>query len=157
MTEMKHDWIKGSGKIIYDPARPGLKKRPEKWCIITVDRELTRYFRWWVDKMYLNPLGLDKNGLCQPSWDAHISVIRGLNDLRHARSDWKDFWKKYHGETVDFEYSLTVRQAGDTTGWDRPNAYWFVNVRCPKAMEIREELELRTNWSLHLTIGRTWE
>lgn len=154
---MHHDWIWGSGRIKYDPPRPGLKTKPDNWCIVSVDREITRYFRWWVDKEILNPLALDKRGLCQPSWDAHISVVRGLNDLRHCPFNWRDVWKKYHNEVADFEYSLTVRQSGDTTQGDRPDSYWFVNVRCPRAMEIREELKLKTNWNFHMTIGRTWE
>jgi len=149
---MHHDWIQASGRLVYDPPRPGLKKKPDNWCIIQVDKEITRYFRWWVDKTYLNPFGFEKNGLCQPSWDAHVSVVRGLADLRHGRKDWKEIWKKYQNEKIDFQYSLTVRQTGDC-----PNYYWFVNVDCPRALEIREELALRTTWNLHLTIGRTWE
>jgi len=150
-------WIKGTGTIIYDPPRPGLKKKPDHWCILQVDREITRYFRWWVDKQILNPLGFEKGGLCQPSWDAHVSIVRGLNDLRHCPFDWKTVWKKYAGERTEFWYNLNVRRSGDTTGWDRPDNYWFVEARCPRAIEIREELKLRTDFGLHLTIGRTWE
>lgn len=151
------NWHTSRGRIIYDPARPGMKRRTKYWAIVNVDREITRYFRWWVDRELLNITGVEGFGLCQPSWDAHISIIRGENDVKDAPpQDLKRLWRKYHGEMVDFRYSLNVRQSGDTTGWDRPSHYWFVEVECPQLIEIRKELSLPYNWKLHLTIGRTY-
>ena len=143
----------GTGKLVYDPRRGDLKKKPHDWCVIEVDREITRYFRYWVDKHVLNPLGLDKQGLAQPSWNAHISIVRGTLDLRHATNP--DAWKKYQGEIVPFDYSPEVRQT--TSKKDGTDDYWFVDVICPRALEIRKELGLRTDYGLHLTIGRTWQ
>ena len=146
-------WHSGQGTLIYDPKRPGLKQRTENWCIVSVDRELTRYFRWWVDKMLLNPLAFDGKGLCQPSWDAHISVIRG----EKYRPEFKHLWKKYHNEKIDFLYSVNVRKSGDTTKGDRPDNYWFIEVDCPRLTEIRKEAGLPHDWRyFHITIGRTW-
>lgn len=153
---MKHNWFTSTGRILYDPPRNGLKNKAENWCIIQVDPEITRYFRWWVDKKILNPLELPKNGLCQPSWGSHISVVRGRNDLRHCPFDWNKVWKKYDQAKVEFRYSNVVRQTGDTTGGDRPDHYWFVDVECDLATQIRQELKLKTDWRFHMTIGRTW-
>jgi len=138
-------WFKSKGRIIYDPSRGRMKKKTDWWAIVTVDREITRYYRWWVmNRYWIN--------LHQPSWDAHISIIRG----EKPRDDLMHLWKKYDRMEVEFEYSHNVRQSGDTPGCDRPDHYWFVDVRCPMLKTIREELERPTNWNFHLTIGRTW-
>lgn len=126
-----------TGKIIYDPKRYGLKKRTKWWCVINVDTEITRYYRWWIERK------LHIKGLCQPSWDAHISVIRG----EEPEEDLKYLWKKYDSEIVEFQYKHYPYQSG---------SFWFVEVLCPKAIEIRKELQRPTHWKLHLTVGRTW-
>lgn len=139
-------WHESTGTIIYDPHRPGLKKKDKWWCIVVVDREITRYYRWWVQKeMWVH-------NLCQPSWDAHISVIRG----EKPKPELMHLWRKYHGQRVKFKYRHGVRRSGDTTGWDRPDSYWFVDVDAPFLIDIRHELHRPVNWNLHLTIGRTW-
>ena len=143
--EMKEiEMFKSTGKIIYDPKRADMKRRTDWWCVVDVDREITRYLRWWVKK----ELWID---LCHPSWDAHISVIRG----EKPKPNLMHLWKKYHGEKVEFTYDLNIRQSGDTTG-DRPGHFWFVNVECPKLVDIRKELKMPYNWRLHLTFGRTY-
>jgi hypothetical protein len=138
-------WHTGHGWVKYDPPRPGLKKKINWWAILTVDREITRYYRWWVKRH----LHVD---LKQPSWDAHISIIRG----EKPSEDKMQLWKKYDGRKINFEYKHHVRQSGDTTEGDRPSHYWFIEVRAPKLLVIREEFGFPTNWKLHLTIGRTW-
>lgn len=139
-------WHKGTGIIKYDPPRGQMKKKTKWWAIVEVDREITRYFRWWVKKE------LWLHNLHQPSWDAHISIIRGEKPEDHLMH----LWKKYDGQKVEFEYSHNVRQSGDTTGFDRPDHYWFVEVRCPLLVDIRKELNRPVNWKFHLTIGRTY-
>jgi len=139
-------WHTSTGKIVYDPKRsPKIKKGEKWWCVVTVDREITRYYRWWIEKE------LHVKGLCQPSWNAHISVLRG----EKPRHDLMHLWKKYDGEIVTFRYKHFPRQSGDTTH-DRPDFYWFVEVDCPKLISIREELERPSDWKLHITVGRTW-
>ena len=104
-------WHTGTGTIVYDPYRGNLKKKPHWWCVVELDREITRLFRWWIVKE------LHVKELKQPSWDAHISVIRGEKptpELMHL-------WKKYDGEEVEFKYKQHPRQSGDTTGGDRPD------------------------------------
>lgn len=141
----KSEWLTSTGVIKYDPPRPGMKRRTDWWAILKVDREITRYYRWWVKK----ELHVD---LCQPSWDAHISIIRG----EKPRNELMHLWKKYDGKKVKFRYRHHVRVSGDTTGNDRPNHYWFVDIDCPQLTNIRKELKMPCKWSLHLTIGRTW-
>ena len=137
--------LKSTGTIIYDPHRGKMSKRTDWWAVVNVDKEITRYFRWWVKK----ELWVD---LYQPSWDAHISIIRG----EKPPEDKMHLWKKYHKQKIEFEYSLNVRQSGDTTGWDRPNPYWFVEVHCPLLKQIRDEFGFPSNWKQHITIGRTY-
>lgn len=139
-------WHTGTAKIIYDPFRPGMKRKTDWWCIAIIDREITRYYRWWIQRE------LHVKGLCQPSWDAHISVIRG----EKPEPELMHLWKKYHNEVVTFRYKHHPRQSGDTTGSNRPGFYWFVEVDCPKLIQIREELQRPTDWKLHITVGRTW-
>ena len=130
---------------MYDPPRPGMKKRTQWWAVVNIDREITRLFRYWVNK----ELHVD---LKQPSWDAHISIIRG----ERPPEDKLHLWKKYNGQKIEFEYDINVRQSGDTTGNDRPNHYWFVDVTCPLLKQIRDEFGFKSDWKQHLTIGRTW-
>ncbi|WP_205249355.1 hypothetical protein, partial [Escherichia coli] len=75
--------------------------------------------------------------LNQPSWDAHLSIIRGEKPKPHLMH----LWKKYDGQTVDFRYKHEVRRSGDTTNGDRPDYYWFVEAECEMATTIRKEFE----------------
>lgn len=150
--------FKSTGTIVYDPPRPGMKRRASGWCVALVDREITRYYRWWVDKRILNPLGIDGHGsekkypvpkLCQPSWNAHISIIRG-EKWRLTPEQLEKFWGRYQGQKFDFWYSPEVYSPSK-----KPD-FWMVSVKSPDMIQIRHELGLPCNWSLHLTIGRTW-
>ncbi len=138
-------WHTGYGYIKYDPHRGRMKKKTNWWAVVNIDREITRYYRWWVKK----ELHID---LCQPSWDAHISIIRG----ERPPEELQRLWKKYDGQRVEFKYKHHVRQSGDTTGYDRPDHYWFVEVDCPLLKQIRDEFGFPSNWKQHITIGRTW-
>jgi hypothetical protein len=144
-SNMKEFHFKSKGRIEYNPARGNLKKKPDWWAILHCSEEITRYYRYWVYKRYHIPLS-------KPSWGSHISIIRGEKPY----DDQMHFWKKYDGLEVEFEYSHNVRQSGDTTGWDRPDSYWFVDVKCDFLIDIRKELNLKYDYGLHMTIGRTW-
>lgn len=129
----------GTGKIIYDPHRHGMKKRTKWWCVANVDREITRYYRWWIQKE------LHIKGLFRPSWDAHISIIRG----EKPDDDLLELWGKYQGEIIEFQYIHSPYKA-------KKNQFWAVEVVCPRIVEIRQELRKPINWKLHLTVGRTY-
>jgi hypothetical protein len=151
------------GRIKYDPPRPGMRKKTRAsgrsnkdwWCILKVDKEITRYYRWWIQHHMWGWTVVQPDWLCQPSWDAHVSIVRG----EQPRTN-RDTWCKYDGEKVEFRYAHYPRR---TTMEDRKNRYtkdgdfWFVDVECPRIDEIRTELGLRSNFRYHLTVGRTYD
>lgn len=153
--------LTGTGRIVYDPPRGDMKRRTKYWCVVDVDREITRYLRWWADKELINVTGADGYGLSQPAWDAHISIIRGENDVRQVPHRLlKQLWGKYQGKLVEFDYSLDLRQAGDKptyNGHVPKEHFWFVNVYSDELINIRKELGLPHDWRLHLTFGRTYD
>lgn len=149
--------IRGTGKIKYDPPRGDMKRKTKGWCIIEVDREITRYYRWFIDREIFNKTGVEGYGLCQPSWDAHISIIRGEGDLSKVPANkLAKLWKKYDGQTVEFYYSPKVHNVGKN-GFAGDNFFWSVEVVCDFGKEIREELGLPSHWNFHLTVGREYE
>ena len=143
------DFHCGSGIVVYDPYRGGMKRRTKGWCVVEVDKEVTRYFRWWLMRekhIHLRP----------PSWDAHISIVRGETldpSVQHL-------WKKYHGQKVTFFYqhvsAYKQARSGKRGGPDDGEYYW-VDVECPLMDTIRSELKLRKGWHFHITFGRTYE
>jgi len=143
------DFHHSSGTIIYDPYRGDMKRRTNGWCVIDVDKEITRYYRWWLQYQYhirLQP----------PSWDAHISVVRG----EKIDPQYRNSWKKYHGKKINFVYrhvgEIKMTRSGLSDSPD-DGIYYYINVDCPTFDDIRNELGLRTGWSFHLTVGRTYE
>ncbi len=151
------NWLESRGRIIYDPPRQGMKRKTKHWCVMDVDREITRYFRYWVDRSLLNLTGIEGYGLKPPSWDAHVSIVRGENDVKDCPPGvFEREWRRYHGEVIPFRYSLNVRQTG-VNSKDRPSHYWFVDIQSDALIQIRKDLGLPHNWGLHLTIGRTYD
>lgn len=137
-------WHTGTGKIVYDPFRGQMKRRTEWWCVLEVDKEITRYYRWWIKKE------LHIHSLVQPAWDAHISVIRG----EEPRGEFKALWKKYHGQVVEFTYWHEVEQIREKPNRNTTDIVWALKVRSPFLSGIREELNRPTNWNFHLTVAK---
>lgn len=90
------------GFIVYDPDRKSMSKNVEHWAIIQVDDEISRYYRYQFFKRF----GIE---LLKPSWESHISVLKGYNDTdRTLPWGWRDgeiievnyghelFWNEYH-------------------------------------------------------------
>lgn len=130
----------GTGKIVYEPFRGKMKRNDPWWCVIEVDKEITRYYRWWLQKerhILLN----------QPSWDAHISVVAAKKPVNISA------WKKYHGQSVDFSYF-----DGEIYTTKDPDGGWFhwVTAVCQPATDLRLELGLPGYTKFHITIGRTY-
>lgn len=130
-------WLTSTAKIVYDPYRGSMKRRTSWWCIAEVDKEITRYYRYWLKKE------LHIHSLIEPAWDAHISVIRG----EEPKPELKHLWKKYHGKTVEFKYEHNPMRS-------KRDDYWTIKVYCPFLLDIRKELERPSNWPLHLSIGK---
>lgn len=151
------------GTIKYDPPRPGMRKRirasgasnMDYWCILKVDPEITRYYRWMIQRRLWAWTALQPDWLCRPSWDAHVSIVRGEKPRQN-----EDVWRKYDGVKVEFKYAHYPRK---TTMEDRDNRYakdgdfWFIDVECPLIDLIRDELGLRVHHRYHLTVGRTYD
>jgi hypothetical protein len=137
------EWLEGTGRIQYDPHRGDMKANTAWWCVIDVDKEITRYYRWWLRK--------EKHIILQqPSWDAHISVVRGERQAQRMAK----MWKKRHGQRVTFQYEHGDIQISKDK--DQPGYFHWIRVNCPEVDEIREELGLFASWKYHhLTIGRT--
>lgn len=134
--------LQGKGKLIYDPPRPGFKKLKDNWSILTVNPELTRYYRWWMK--------FEKHvDLCEPSWGSHISVTRSPK----LPKDKQALWKKYQGEIVDYEYSNIIKKAKDSKN---PGHFYFIEVWSKRLDEIRNELGLPYHPKYHITIGRNY-
>ncbi len=144
---MRH---KSTARIIYDPRRGDMKSNTDWWCVADVDDEICRYYRWWVWNRYMITLQ-------KPAWGGHISIVRG----EYIRERFQPLWKKRAGQKIEFEYSHNVRFTGDTTGGDRPDTFWFVDVWCPTFNDIRKELGLDWKYpdgplfKFHITVGRT--
>lgn len=131
--------FKGTGKIVYDPFRAGMKARTDWWAVIEVDKEITRHARWWLNRRY--HLQLDA-----PAWDAHISVIRG----EKPKPELMHLWKKYHGQRVEFRYGLDTYKSEQADG----KHFWLIDVECPIVGDIRKELERPYDWAPHITVAR---
>ena len=150
-----------TGRIVYDPNRGTMKRRTQWWCVINVDREITRYFRWFMERHWWEVERRNtKRSIHVPAWNAHISIIRG----ERPKANIED-WKHLHGLEVEFQYSLNVRQVGDTTGYqEEKDHFWFVEVNCPIVEELREYYGLPvSDWRTgrvykpHLTIARSYD
>lgn len=137
----------GTGIIKYDPKRGQMKSKTDWWCVLNCDDGITDYYRWLTEKQF----GIK---LCQPSWGAHVSIIRGEKPKEHL----SHLWKKYDGKKVEFEYGVFQRYNGDTriVTSHAPGNFWFLDVHAPFLSNIRKELELPHDWKLHLTLGRRW-
>ena len=133
-----------TGVIRYDPPRPGMKHKTKGWAIVSVSKEITRYYRYWVNKE-TNPLKYEKKDLFEPAWNAHISIVRG----EKIDASKMHLWKKYDKQRVEFEYSNNVYQP-------KPG-FFVVDVFCPIIDNIRDELGLKTFYEYHLTIGRSYQ
>lgn len=135
---------RGTGKVVYDPNRGYMKSNTTNWCVIELDREITRYYRWWLQK--------ERHIILQqPAWDAHISIVRG----ERLTTEQMKMWKKQQNRLVDFVYEHGDIQVSKDK--DAPGHFYWIRVDCPAVDEIRNELGLVASWKYHhITIGRTY-
>ena len=157
--------FKSIGRIYYDPKRPGLKNKTrgakarssvDWWCIVRVDDEIARYYRWWINRRWWGRTAMQENWLSMPSWGTHISVVRG----EEPEDDRKHLWRKYHGVDLEFEYEHRIRQTNDfdrTRRYTKDGDFFFVDAWCPRLDEIRAELGFPTYHKFHITVARTYD
>lgn len=145
--------FRSEGKVVYDPPRGVMKNRTHWWCVLNVDREITRYYRWWIQKQY-NPFKIEDWKIHAPSWDAHISIIRG----ERPPDDKMHLWKKYQGKRIQFEYPDPSKfYAVYPRKGEAPGLFFLIDVECEEMLDIRREFGFKSDWKLHLTFGRTYE
>jgi len=139
--------LETTGQIIYDPNRFGMKRRTEWWCVVVLDNDLARYYRWMVSRRYFGRTTNDPTWLKPPAWGAHVSVVRG----ERPRNKYIKNWKKRHKEIITIKYDPTPRQV-DVKNKEH---FWFIDAYSDDVMNIRNELGLPTHYKFHITIGRT--
>jgi len=128
---------KGFGFVHYNPERPGMKRNTDWWCILKINKDITRYYRYWIYNRY----GIK---LYPPAWDAHISIVRGQEPPNNG------YWEKYNNTRLEFYYSDWVRGSVDLK-------FWNIMVSCTKGQLLRNELGIHNEPKFHITIGRLYE
>jgi hypothetical protein len=126
------------GKIVYDPARNGAE---EPWsAVIELDDELIDYYRYLF-------LCRHHVSLLKPSWKAHISLIRGIEEYTPLV---EQFWREMDGQMVEFCYTHEVF-------WN--DKHVWLNTYCEDFFKLREKMGLdythvdNQAWG-HITIGK---
>lgn len=161
-----------TGVIRYDPPRPGMKGgkftnkgkgtadtkfRNEWWCVIELDEQIGWLYRWFLDRhWYEVDRSVVKRDMVKPGWPLHVSVVRGERPPR------PDQWKYRDGERVEVHYAIDIRQTGDSTGYDRPDSFFFLEAKCDAVLDIRKHLGLKYQhngvpFKSHITIARIKE
>lgn len=156
------------GRVVFDPERGTMKSRVKNWVVIELDHDLTAYYRWFFRKHWyeIDPGGR-RRPVYQPSWDSHLSVVRGEVSRRLHQDDQKRMWwdahRRWHRQKVKVFYTNHIRQTGDTTGGDRPDHFWFIDAWSECVAGIRLMLDLPLGdahtgrpYTSHITIGRTY-
>lgn len=135
-----------TGTICYDPDRKSMKNQ-RWWCVCEIhNKDITRYYRWWIKKRY----GIE---LHPPAWDPHISIIRGEEPPDHL----KHRWGLYNGRKVSIQYSHVVRQSGDVPVANvHNNKIWFIDAKCSVFTDIRNGFGFPSDWNQHLSIGKVY-
>lgn len=131
--------MRSAGTLRYSPRLLGDKhpEKPKWWLILDCDQEVGRYYR---ELYFIAHCRGDK--LIRPAFREHITVVRD----EEPPDDKKPLWWKYNREVVEFTLPHHVGNNGD---------YFWIDVYCPRLLDIREELGLRRSphWPLHFSIG----
>ena len=116
--------------------------RDTQWLLLNiVDNSIIEYYQYLIKKEFWLPI------VQKPKHGAHISVIRGeyINI-----ENFDNFWKLYHSEIVDIEYSNKIENNGE---------HFWLPIYSKRLEYIRSELGLKPlpEYNLHLTICRLTE
>lgn len=117
------------------------------WCVVNVSPEITRYYRWLTCKT------IPGLRLYAPSWDAHVTVIRG----ERPPASKMHLWKAYQGKRVEMWMNCEVQFNRSKATDEKSGTFYFIEVESNDLTNIRAEFGFPTNWKHHLTIGRTWD
>lgn len=127
------------GQLLYNPIRP-LLKRDDQACTLILDLpkdDLAAYYQWFIQHQYGQWLKLQS-----PMFGAHVTVVRP-----QEVDESNPLWLAYEGQKLNIEYGFVERH------WE----FWSLNVFSQELVEIRRELGLRTDFRLHITIGRQFD
>lgn len=133
------EYIEIEGVIRYDPPRHGMKKNTNYWCILELPEDLIKYYQYFVKTDLHIPIA-------DPSWGAHVSIVRGETPPNHG------VWKKYDGKKVKIKYYPYIHVKKDPK---KEGLYCFIDFEVPFFHKIRRELGLECKYTFHFTIGRT--
>lgn len=129
------------GTLLYDPVREGLKRTDQSHTLI-LDlpcEDLAEYYQWFIKKQYG-----EKFKLQSPMFGTHVTVVRPQEvDLTNEN------WLKYQGEELTVAYS--------PENFERHWEFWSLSIFSTDLVNIRRELDLRTDFRLHMTIGRQFD
>jgi hypothetical protein len=155
LNKKASEWITATGRLQYNPPRPGLKRNNGDWWAVVNVPGLADYLRWLLEKNWWNEsdegdklaIGNVKVDLQPPSWQSHISLIRG-----EMPRDNIEKWGWKNGKEITFSYSNRPRKV--IQGNNMNTEYWVCDVISNEMQEIRSFYNLETFYKFHLTIGR---
>lgn len=130
-----------NGILQYNPERTGLKKTDQMNTLILdlPTEDLTDYYQWFIKKQYG-----EKFKLQSPMFGTHVTVIRPQEvNTQHPA------WLKYQNQSIDVFYFPEHLERH----WE----FWSLTVFSKELLDIRHEFNLRTDFRLHMTIGRQFD
>lgn len=130
--------LQANGKLLYDPIRENLKRTDKSHTLILdlPSEDLAEYYQWFLFKKYGTHFKLQS-----PMFGTHVTVIRPQEvDLKHFA------WLKYQDKELTVKYSPAMLERH----WE----FWSLTIFSKELVEIRREFGLRTDFRLHMTIGR---
>ena len=133
--------VKCSGKIIFRPNRPGLKKSHRSFdngVILKVDNGITEYYSWWLNRKF----GIS---ISKPAWGTHITIVNDRDRVKDFAA-FEVAKKKFNNKIASVGYDVRLKKQ-----WQ----FWVIEVLpSPELVEIRKSLGLREDYPFHITIGR---
>ena len=152
-------WFTTSGILRFDPLRPGMKRRTEWWCIVEVDNSIQDYYRWLMDREWWNAdRSTIKRCYVRPSWNGHLSVIRGEEPRKNEY-----LWGVGSGEKVVVRYDNQIRQTQNALHSGEVDKFWYINAEWDGYVALRKQFGLPVttydgiSHKSHITIARTHE
>ncbi len=138
------DWIKTTGRLVYDPDRGADFRKTHKYRTLVASwaweerQELDLYYQWFLKKHYGT-----FHHLQRPMYGVHFTVVKGNESVPDMSA-----WKKHQGEVIEFEYGLVPQ---------RRFQFWTLPVRSKRAEELRAELKIVKQVHFHMTVGRLYD
>lgn len=133
--------LKTRGKLLYDPVRKNLKRTDQSHTLILdlPSEDLAEYYQWFIKKQYGENLKVQS-----PMFGTHVTVIRPQEvNVEHPA------WLKYQDQNLTVSYSPDMLERH----WE----FWSLTIFSTELVNIRREFGLRTDFRLHMTVGRQFQ